>query len=429
MIDRYPVAIVRIAGAADAASAVAFARAAGLPIAVRAGGHSSPGHGVVDGGLVIDVRDLTDIVVDPVARTVRCGAGVDWGAFDRATQEHGLAVTGGRISTTGVTGLTIGSGSGWLERVQGLTSDHLIGLRLVTADGETVVATEDENAELLWASRGGGGNFGVITELTFRLHPLGPQVLGGARFYPMERAVHVAKAYRDLNATAPAELCTGLTFQVAPPAPFLPAEVHGRSVAAVFVLWAGPLGPEAEAGVALLDALGEPLADIVAPIGYAELQGMTDASYPYGNRDYFKGGFIDELSDEAIEALVGFGAELKAPRSNLILLPMGEHTAYARVTEDVSPLGYREAQWSFQVLSLWEDAAEDDLHRDWTRLVAETMSSYSSMVAFPNFIAGQEDELSAAEKAFSPSALARLRAVKRAYDPGNVFARNVVSLV
>jgi len=425
MIDRRPAAIVRVAGEGDIVAAIAFARRHELPIAVRSGGHSAPGHGVCDDGIVIDVRELKTVEVDAPARIVRCGAGLDWGELDAATQEHGLAVTGGRISTTGVSGLAIGSGSGWLERVWGLTSDKLIGLRIVTADGRVVEATEDDNAELLWASRGAGGNFGVISELRFALYPIGPQVLAGARFYPLERAVEVIRAYRGVMADAPAELCGGLAIQCAPPEPFIPEQMQGKPIVGVLVLWAGDPN-DAHAGVAALDALGEPLADLVGEMSYVDLQRMTDPAYPYGMRDYFKGGFIDDLSDDAIDAMVRYGSDLRSPLSNFILLPLGRRTHYATVTEAHSPLGPRNADWTFQVLSLWADPGEDQLHREWTRDVARAMSSYSSMISFPNFVA--IDDTARGGDCFSPAVIARLREIKRAWDSDNVFRRNVVAL-
>jgi FAD/FMN-containing dehydrogenase len=425
MIDRRPLAIVRVAGEDDVAAALAFARRHDLPVAVRSGGHSAPGHGVLDDGVVIDVRDLTEVAVDPDTRTVRCGAGMDWGALDRATQEHGLAVTGGRVSTTGVSGFAIGSGSGWLERTWGLATDKLIALRLVTADGRVARATEDENPDLLWASRGGGGNFGVITEMTFALRPIGPTVFGGPRFYPMERASEVIRAYRDVFRTAPAELGGGLQLVWAPPAPFIPEDAQGKPCVAVFVLWAGE-DADAEQGIAQLDALGEPMADLAAPSTYVDLQAMSDPAYPYGMRDYFKGGFIDELTDHAIDTLVRLGADLRAPLSNIILLPLGPATDYARYTEEHSPLATRDADWTFQVLSLWSDPAQDELHRTWTREVAHAMSSYSSLVSFPNFVA--MDDGARASESFSPWAMDRLRAVKRQWDPDNLFRQTVVPL-
>ncbi len=425
MIDRRPAAIVRIADEADAATAIAFARSHDLPLAVRAGGHSAPGHGVCDDGIVIDVRDLKAIEVDPAARTVRCGSGLDWGELDRATQEHGLAVTGGRVSTTGVCGLAIGSGSGWLERTWGLTSDKLIGVRLVTASGDVVEATPEDNFDLLWASRGAGGNFGVITELTFALRPIGPMLIGGPRFYPLERAVEVIKAYREVMRVAVPELGGGLSMQSAPAAPFLPQSVHGRPVVGVFVFWAGPPA-EAREGIAPLDALGEPIGDLVAETSYVDLQSMSDPGYPYGMRDYFKSGFIDDLSDEAIEQMVEMGSDLRSPLSNFILLPLGEGTAYAEATEADTPLGTRDTNWTFQVLSLWDDPAEDEVHRGWTREFAAMMSSHSELTSFPNFVS--IDDTARAGDAFSAPVMERLRAVKHRWDPDNVFHRNVVSL-
>jgi len=282
MIDRRPAAIVRIASDAEAATAIAFARRHDLPLAIRSGGHSAPGHGCCDDGIVIDCRDLQSAEVDARAGTVRVGSGLTWKEFDAVTQAHGLAVTGGRVSSTGVTGLTIGSGSGWLERAMGLTSDSLIGARVVTADGAVVDTNQDP--ELLWALRGGGGNFGVLTELRFGLRPLGPTVLGGKRFYPIERGVEVLGAFRDVMMVAPMQLCGGLAFLTAPPAPWVPEAVRGRPVAAIIVLWAGdPVdGP---AAMAALDALGTPLVDHIGEIGYAELQQIMDPGAPAGHRD------------------------------------------------------------------------------------------------------------------------------------------------
>jgi len=289
MIDKRPLAILRVENEADVAAGIRVAREFDLPLAIRAGGHSAPGFGNVDNGLVIDVRELQHVVIDDEAQTIACGSGLNWKQFDAVTSAHGLAVTGGRVSGTGIAGLTIGSGSGWLERAMGLTSDSLIGLRLVTADGDIV--DSDDDPELVWAHRGGGGNFGVITELRFQLRPLGPTVLGGLRFYPIERGREVLTAYRDVMMSAPQELCGGLAFITAPPAPFVPEEYRGKEIAATIVLWAGDPA-EAEEGIAPLAALGEPIVDLVHPISYAELQGIMDAGAPAGKRDYFKGGFM-----------------------------------------------------------------------------------------------------------------------------------------
>jgi len=419
MIDRRPLALVRITGPADAAAAVAFAREHGLPLAVRSGGHSAPGHHTCEGGIVIDCRELTGATVDADRRTVRAGSGLTWKQFDAITQAHGLAVTGGRVSGTGIAGLTIGSGSGWLERAMGLTSDSLAGATLVTAAGATV--DTDEDPELLWALRGGGGNFGVITELRYRLRPLGPTVLGGKRFFPIERGVEVLTAFRDVMMAAPKELCGGLAFLTAPPAPWVPAEIQGAPVVALIALWAGDPA-DAERGISALDALGEPSVDDIGPTTYADVQQIMDPGAPAGHRDYFKGGFMSEMSDAAVRDIVALAGDLRAPLTQIICAPLGAGTAYAAVDETHSAIGHRGEEWSFQVLSLWADPAEDKDQKAWTKGASETMSSYSDMVSYPNFLTA--DEPGDIEAAYTPTAMARLRAVKDRLDPDNVFRIN-----
>jgi FAD/FMN-containing dehydrogenase len=419
MIDKRPLGIVRVANDADVAAAIRFARAQNLPLAIRAGGHSAPGFGSCDDGIVIDCRDLRSVDVDVDASTIRCGSGLTWNQFDAATQAHGLAVTGGRVSSTGVTGLTIGSGSGWLERAMGLTSDSLIGVRMVTAEG--VIVDSDDDPDLLWAMRGGGGNFGVITELRFQLRKLGPTVLGGVRMYDLERGREVLGAFRDVMMAAPAELCGGLAFITAPPAPFVPEEHRGKVVAATIVLWAGDPA-QAEAGMAALDVLGTPIVDQVHPIAYAKLQQTMDAGAPAGKRDYFKGGFMTQLSDAAIGDIVGLAETMTEPLTQIICAPLGHHTQYAAMTEENSAIGHRDEEWSFQVLSLWSDAKDDAEQKAWTKGAAEVMSSYSDMISYPNFLSA--DEMAEVETAYAPSVLRRLRLVKDRYDPKNVFRIN-----
>jgi FAD/FMN-containing dehydrogenase len=419
MIDKRPLAILQVSNEDDVAAGIRFAREFDLPLAIRAGGHSAPGFGSCDDGLVIDVRDLQDVSIDEAARTIACGSGLTWKQFDAATGAHGLAVTGGRVSGTGVTGLTIGSGSGWLERAMGLTSDSLIGVRLVTADG--TVVDSDDDSDLLWALRGGGGNFGVITQLRFQLYRLGPVVLGGQRFYPLERGREVLRAYRDVMMAAPKELCGGLAFITAPPAPFVPEEYRGKVVAATIVLWAG--APEdAAGGIAALDALGESIVDLVRPQSYAELQQLMDKGAPSGKRDYFKGGFMTELSDDAVDDIVGLAETVTEPLTQIICAPLGAHTQYAAMDDSHSAIGHRGEQWSFQVLSLWSDAKDDAEQKAWTKGAAEVMSSYSEMVSYPNFLSA--DEVADTETAYSAAVYRRLRGVKDRYDPHNVFRIN-----
>lgn len=418
MIDRGPAAIVRVASDADVATSIAFAREHSLPLAIRAGGHSAPGFGCCDDGIVIDVRDLATADVDARTREVRCGSGLTWKQFDAAVQEHGLAVTGGRVSSTGVTGLTIGSGSGWLERSIGLTSDLLIGARMVTADGEVVQAADDP--DLLWALRGGGGTSASSPSSgspCVRWVPSSTAACG-CSISPGRTSccARTATSWR-----APPELCGGMALLTAPPAPFVPAALRGRPVVAMIVLWAGDPA-QAEAGVAALDALGPADVDRVGPMPYTELQQIMDAGAPAGHRDYFKGGFISEVSNAAIDAIVGLGADLRAPLTQIIWAPLGAGTAYAAADETHSAIGHRDETWSFQVLSLWEELAEDAEKKAWTKAAADTMSSHSEMVSYANFLSA--DEAVDVERAYTPATLDRLRAVKDRYDPHNVFSIN-----
>ena len=419
MIDKRPLAIVRVADDEDVAEAIRAARANDLPLAIRGGGHSAPGFGCCDDGIVIDCRDLKAVSIDSEQRTIACGSGLNWLEFDAATQAHGLAVTGGRVSGTGVSGLTIGSGSGWLERAMGLTSDSLIGLRMVTAEGEVV--DSDDDADLLWAMRGGGGNFGVITEFRFQLHPLGPVVLGGKRMYAIEHGREVLTAFRDVMMSAPKELCGGLAFITAPPAPFVPDEHKGKVVVATIVLWAGDPA-DAEEGVKALDALGTPIVDHIRPTPYVDIQQIMDPGAPPGKRDYFKGGFMTELSDAAIDDIVGLAETMTEPLTQVICAPLGSHTTYAAVGEDHSAIGHRDENWSFQVLSLWSHAQDDAQQKAWTIAAAEVMSSYSDMVSYPNFLSAED--MAEVETAYAPSVLKRLRMVKDRYDPHNTFRIN-----
>ena len=420
MIDRRPAAIVRIVSDVDAAAAIAFARRHELPLAIRSGGHSAPGHGCCDDGIVIDCRDMQAADVDPAAGTVRVGSGLTWKEFDSVTQAYGLAVTGGRVSSTGVTGLTIGSGSGWLERAMGLTSDSLIGARVVTADGTSV--DTDADPELLWALRGGGGNFGVLTELRFQLRRLGPTVLGGKRFYPIERGAEVLSAFRDVMMGAPKELCGGLAFLTAPPAPWVPEGIRGMPVAAIIVLWAGDRA-DGPAAMAALDALGEPIVDHVREIDYVELQQIMDPGAPAGHRDYFKGGFMRAMSANAVEDIVDLAQDMRAPLDADRSVRLSERTRRTRrLTRRIRQLGIGRSSGPSR-------CSRCGLRRRRTRSRRRGRSRRqngcppdSDMVSYPNFLTA--DDAADVEAAYSPAVLARLRAVKNRLDPANVFRIN-----
>jgi FAD/FMN-containing dehydrogenase len=419
MFDRRPAVIARAADEHDVRTAILVAREHDLEVAVRCGGHSAPGFGTCDGGLVIDMRDIATAHVDPQRRIVRAGGGMDWGALDAATQEHGLAVTGGRVSSTGVAGFTLGSGSGWLERVMGFAADSLLSARLVTAEGDIVTASASENPDLFWALRGGGGNFGVVFEFEFALQPVGPIVLGGSRFYRIDVAGAVISAFRDAMEDAPDEVCGGLTFITAPDAPFVPEDLRGRPALAHMLLWAGDLD-DAEAGLSRFDALGAPAVDLVEPKPYTAVQRTLDAFAGPGMRNYYTSGLMRQMPQEAIDTFVSVARAKPSPTSHIILYRLGG--AFARMPDDDTAISHRDAPWMYQVLSSWAHPDDDDVNRAWARDGRDALNRHSEPMSFANFVA---DEGEAGLKvAYGDAKLARLAAAKRAWDPDNVFHLN-----
>ncbi|MGY1618682.1 FAD-binding oxidoreductase [Geodermatophilus sp. SYSU D00691] len=415
-IDRRPAVIARCATAADVAEALRTARDGGLDVAVRAGGHSVAGFSVNEGGLVVDVRPMTDVRVDRDARTVTVGAGTTWGRFDEATQQVGLATTGGRVSTTGVAGLTLGGGSGWLERRFGLTCDSLLSVDLVTADGERVTASASEEPELFWALHGGGGNFGVATSFTFRLHPVGPEVLAGLLIWPGTVGRDVALAYRDLAPRTPDELGSALVFLTGPPEPFVPEHLQGATVAAVAVLWSGDPadGPEAVRPLREL----RPEVDLVGPMPYAAFNSMLDD--PPGFHQYWSGDYHDAMPDEAMDVFVKYGADRPSPLSQQLLAPWGG--AVARLPEDATPLARRDAAWITHPFATWSDPADTEVNVAWARNFRRDIARYANGGVYLNFIGAEgQDRIRAA---YGPENYARLAAVKRRFDPENVFRGN-----
>jgi FAD/FMN-containing dehydrogenase len=350
LYDRRPAVVAPCRGVDDVVAAVNFARDSGLPVAVRAGGHSAVGYGTCDDGVVIDLSEMSSVQVDPQNRTARAEAGATWGPFDAATQEHGLAVTGGRFSTTGIAGLTLGSGSGWLERKCGLTADNLLSLELVTADGRVVRASADENPELFWGLRGGGGNFGVVTSFEYRLHEIGPLIYGGMLVALPDRAETTLRFMREYMREAPEDLGAGIAFISAPPEPFVPAEMHFKPVLGLIVCWTGEHA-EGERVVAAIREAMQPVMDMVQPMPYTALQSMLDAGGPHGTHAYMKAEFLEELSDEAIGKFISHGATRPGPMVQLLLEPMGG--AIANTGEDDSALGRRDVSWCYHALSLW----------------------------------------------------------------------------
>jgi FAD/FMN-containing dehydrogenase len=419
MVDRSPSLIATCRDAADVAAAIGYARASGLPISVYGGGHSVQGSAVVDGGVCVDLRGLRDIVVDPATSTAQVGGGCTWGELDAATQEHGLAVTGGRVSSTGVGGLALGSGSGWLERRLGFTCDNLLEAQVVTADGRTVTASETEHPDLFWALRGGGGNFGVVTRFTLRLHPIGPIVFGGMLMYPAPMGAAVLRNFRDFIASAPDEVGGGVAFITAPPIEMVPEPARGKPAVGVIVSYTGPL-EDAEAVLAPLLGFGPPAFAQVGPMPYLALQQMLDDANPHGMQNYWTADFFDELPDEAVETLASLATAPVSPLSQVIIVPGGG--AVARVPEDATAFGERQAAFNIHYLSMWPDPADTEANIAHTRTLAGALKPWTTGAVYLNFIGDEGRER--IESSFGEAKLARLRAIKAQWDRDNVFRHN-----
>ena len=419
MIDRHPAAVVQCQSVADVAASVAFARDNGLPLAVRCGGHSTPGYSTCDGGIVIDLRPMNSVSVDPERRVARVQGGTVWAECDAATQEHGLAVTGGRVSDTGVGGLATGSGSGWLERMYGFTCESLLSAEVVTASGEVVTASPDQNQDLFWAIRGGGGNFGVVTEFEFELHPVGPLITGGMLLWPRSQAAEVIRFYRDFIAAAPNAVGGGVALLTAPPEPFVPEELRGAPAVGVVYCYVGSIEDGAQAAQPLRE-FGSPVVDLIQPMPYVALQSMLDAGNPRGVREYFKVDWLGSLPDEAIDTVVAQGERLPAPFGQLILAPMGGAVSDSP-SRDMA-LNVVDAPWLYFCLAMWMDPTEDDQNRAWARGFAEATRAFGVGTAFSNFI--EPDEGDRLRASFGEEKFQRLVECKRRWDPENLFRLN-----
>jgi FAD/FMN-containing dehydrogenase len=368
-----------------------------------------------DGGLVIDVRGLKEISVDPEARVARAGAGLTWAEFDAATQAHGLATTGGRVSTTGVAGLTLGGGSGWLERSYGLSCDNLIGAELVVGSGELVSASETENPDLLWALRGGGGNFGVVTTLEFRLHPVGPTVFGGLAAYDPKHGRALAAAFRDFHeGGGPDEAGLAYAYITAPPEEFVPEEWHGKRVAVTAGMWNGPVAEGEQALRPLREAV-EPIFDLYGEIPYVELQSMIDD--PPDKRNWWTAEYLDALPDEALDAVVAYSEEMPLSFTQMLLIPWGGEVA----RRTGSPLAKRGAAYVVHPFCVWDGAERDEEHVSWGRAGRDVLAPWKSGGVYLNFVGDEgEDRVRAA----FGDAYDRLAEVKEAFDPDNLFHGN-----
>ena len=417
MIDRRPAAVVRPAAADDVATAVRAAADEGLAVAVRGGGHSVPGFGTADDAVVIDLSAMRRVDVDPATRTAHAQGGATWGDFNEATGAHGLATTGGILSTTGVGGLTLGGGIGYLARGVGLSCDNLVAAEVATADGRVVRASDDENADLFWALRGGSGNFGVVTSFGFRLHPVAT-IYGGPMFFELEDAAAILRFYREFIADAPEELGMFPAFQIAPPLPFLPEERHGQTFLAVVACWAGPL----EMGEGILKPLHDVapvVAEHVGEMPYAALNSAFDALHPPGLRHYWKTSFATDLTDEAIEANLTHGPAVPVVNSTVHIYSI--NGAVQRVAPDATAFAYRDATFATVIAGMWPDPNDDDANIEWVRGYYDAIAPYSQEGGYINFMsADDQDKIRASYR----QNYDRLVEVKRAWDPGNVFRVN-----
>ena len=417
MIDRRPLAVVRCANAGDVMATVDFARENGVGIAVRGGSHSVPGFGVCDDGVVADLSAMRGVRVDPTARRARAEGGATWGDFNAATYPFGLASTGGIISTTGVGGLTLGGGIGYLDRGLGLSCDNLISADVVTADGQLVIASETQNDDLFWALRGGGGNFGVVTSFEFRLSPV-KDIFGGPIFFELDRAGDILRFYREFILDAPEQLGGFPAFQIAPPLPFIPEDRHGEPFIAFVTCWAGPLEEGAKAIQPIRD-VAPIVAEMVGPMPYPMLNSAFDALVPPGLQHYWKANFNTELTDETIDAHLRYGPKVPAVNSTMHIYPI--NGACHRVAGDATAFAYRDATFATVIAGMWPDPADNEANIQWVKDYYAATAPHSEAGGYINFMA--EDDQHRIEDNYKGN-YDRLVDVKRKYDPNNVFRVN-----
>ncbi|HXY17480.1 MAG TPA: FAD-binding oxidoreductase [Gaiellaceae bacterium] len=419
VIDKHPALIARCATTADVAAAVRFARANDLVVAVRCGGHSFSGLSTCEDGLVIDLGGLQSIAVDPEARSAKAGGGVLWGELDAATQAHGLHTPGGRVTTTGIGGFTLGGGYGWTSCKHGLACDNLLSVEVVLADGSILRASANEHADLFWGIRGGSGNFGIVTEFEFRLHPLGPIVLAGLALFPIERAREVVRGWRDCADAAPDELALACVVVTAPPEPFVPTDLHGKPVVGMAALYVG----DPDEGVRAVQPIKDlqPVVDHIGPMPYTAFQAALDPLAPWGIRFYARGEYLLELGDAAIDTFLDHAVELTAlgaPLTQMVIFRVGQ--AVAAVSDDVTAFSHRDAAYIFHPISAWADPADDQRMIAANRAFAAAMRPFSTGASYLNFT----HEADRVRGAYSPEKYERLVAIKDGYDPDNLFRLN-----
>ncbi|HEY3631632.1 MAG TPA: FAD-binding oxidoreductase [Jatrophihabitantaceae bacterium] len=416
--DKRPAMVVRCAGTADVITAVRFARSQGLTIAVRGGAHSIAGFSTVDDGIVIDLAPMQGVQVDVAARTARAQGGVTWSGFDHETQAFGLATTGGLVSSTGLAGFTLGGGIGHLARTHGLACDNLLSADVVTADGNLVRASADENPDLFWALRGGGGNFGIVTSFEYRLHQHGPMVYGGAAFYSGDRTEELLALYQDWTADQPREVNSLVALTTAPPLPFLPEEIHGKPIAIVPACYGGAI-EDGEAHFKPFKDFGPPVADLLGPIPYVALQTLIDPLWGPGASNYFRSGYLARLGADVTAVVRSFIDRRPAGLlSEFHIHHMGG--AIDDVPVDGTAYAGRGAPYVWNIVCRWQDPADGDANIGWARELGAALEPFSTGQSYVNFI-GDADQVRAA---YPPATYARLVQVKDRYDPENVFHLN-----
>jgi FAD/FMN-containing dehydrogenase len=417
MIDKHPALIVRCAGAADVIAAVNFARDQHLVVSVMGAGHNIAGKAVCDGGLMIDLSPMKSVLVDPFAKTARVEPGCTLAEFDHEAQAFGLATPVGYNSTTGISGLTLGGGFGWLSRKYGLTCDNLRAADVVTADGELRHASESENPDLFWALRGGGGNFGVVTSFEFDLHEVGPEVLSGPLVYPLEQAPEVLRRYREFAGQAPDEAVAWCVLRHAPPLPFLPEEWHGKPVLIIAAFYAGPMA-EGEVALQPLRNIGTPIVDVIGPHPYAAWQQAFDGLLGPGARNYWKSHNFVRFTDGMIDNFIAYAESMPSPQSEIAIAHLGG--AINRRSTDATAYPHRDAEFLMNLHTRWEDPAQDEKCIAWARDMYEAMTPHATGGVYVNFIPEEGGQ----ERAAYGENYDRLVEVKNRYDPDNLFRLN-----
>ncbi len=419
MIDRRPALIVRCLGVADVISAVNFAREHGLTLSIKGGGHNISGLAVCDEGVMLDMSLMRGVWVDPIARTARAQPGCLLGDVDRETQVHGLAAVLGFVSMTGIAGLTLGGGFGYLTRRLGWTSDNVLSMDVVTADGRVVRASERENSDLFWGLRGGGGNFGVVTSFEYKLHPVGPEVMAGAIAWSAEHAHDVIEMYRALTEQAPPELTCVLGLRMAPPAPWLAKNIHGQPIVAIFVCHTGAI-KEGEKLVAPIKGFGAPVGDIIQPRSYVSQQNLLDGTQPKGRRYYWKSEYLPGLESEMLAKAIEHAQRIVSPHSAILLFPVDG--ALNRLSEDHSAVGNRDAAFILNITASWEHAEDDRANIDWSRAAWGDMRRFSTGGTYVNFLTEEEGD-ERIHAAYGKN-YDRLVDVKTKWDSKNLFRAN-----